>query len=147
MAMNPMAQFAVKPLVPLHIGHYDVSFTNQSLWMFIVVGAVSLFLYIAATSRSLVPTRTQSIAELSYEFVASMIQSAAGEEGLKFFPFVFTIFIVDYHQNPAGADLFDRFRHRDEGHTLCSHSIALRTMLSGGAPCCRNLSWKSLRLY
>jgi F-type H+-transporting ATPase subunit a len=91
--MNPMAQFAVKPLVPLHIGHYDVSFTNQSLWMFIVVAAASLFLYIAATSRSLVPTRMQSIAELSYEFVANMIRSAAGEDGMRYFPFVFTIFL------------------------------------------------------
>jgi F-type H+-transporting ATPase subunit a len=91
-AMNPMAQFAVKPLVPLHIGHYDVSFTNQALWMCIVVGAASLFLYIASTSRSLVPTRMQSLAELWYEFTADMIRSAAGEDGLKFFPFIFTIF-------------------------------------------------------
>jgi F-type H+-transporting ATPase subunit a len=93
MAMNPMEQFAVKPLVPLHIGHYDVSFTNESLLMCIVVGAAMLFLYLAAQSRSLVPTRTQSIAELSYEFVGSMVHSAAGEDGLKFFPFVFTIFM------------------------------------------------------
>ena len=102
MAMNPMAQFAVKPLVPLHIGHYDVSFTNQSLWMFIVIAVASLFLYIAATSRSLVPTRMQSIAELSYEFTANMIQSAAGEAGLKFFPFVFTIFMFVLMSNFLG---------------------------------------------
>src|ERR1700731_2260973 len=91
--MNPMAQFAVKPLVPLHIGHYDVSFTNQSLWMFIVVGAASLFLYIASTGRGLVPTRMQSLGELWYEFTADMIRSAAGEAGMKFFPFIFTIFL------------------------------------------------------
>ena len=30
-AMNPMEQFEIKPIVPLHIGGYDVSFTNQSL--------------------------------------------------------------------------------------------------------------------
>jgi len=102
MAMNPMAQFAVKPLVPLHIGHYDVSFTNQSLWMFIVVGAASLFFYLAATSRSLVPTRMQSIAELSYEFVGNMIHSAAGEDGLRFFPFVFTIFLFVLLSNFLG---------------------------------------------
>lgn len=93
MAMNPMAQFEVKPLVPLHIGHYDVSFTNQSLWMFIVIGVASLFLYMASTSRSLVPTRIQSLGELWYEFTADMIRSAAGEDGLKFFPFIFTIFV------------------------------------------------------
>jgi F-type H+-transporting ATPase subunit a len=92
-AMTPMAQFEVKPLVPLHIGGYDVSFTNQSLWMCIVVSAIVLFMAYAARSRSLVPSRVQSMAELSYEFVANMIQSAAGEEGLKFFPLVFTLFM------------------------------------------------------
>jgi len=102
MAMNPMAQFAVRPLVPLHIGQYDVSFTNQALWMFIVVGAASLFLYFAAASRSLVPSRMQSIAELSYEFVGNMIQSAAGEAGLRFFPFIFTIFIFVLLSNVFG---------------------------------------------
>jgi F-type H+-transporting ATPase subunit a len=100
--MNPMAQFAVRPLVPLHIGHYDVSFTNQSLWMFIAVGAASLFFYLAATSRSLVPSRMQSIAELSYEFVGNMIHSAAGEDGLRFFPFVFTIFMFVLLSNFLG---------------------------------------------
>jgi F-type H+-transporting ATPase subunit a len=92
-AMNPMEQFQVKPIVPLHIGGYDVSFTNQSLWMCIVVAVASVFLLYAGASRRLVPTRAQSMAELGYEFVANMIHSAAGDEGLKFFPFVFTIFM------------------------------------------------------
>ncbi|HEY3638318.1 MAG TPA: F0F1 ATP synthase subunit A [Rhizomicrobium sp.] len=93
MAMNPMEQFAVRPLVPLHLGHYDVSFTNESLLMFIVIAAASLFLYVAARSQSLVPTRMQSVAELSYEFVGNMLHSATGEAGMKFFPFVFAIFL------------------------------------------------------
>src|ERR1700678_3035533 len=92
-AMNPMEQFEVKPLVPLHIGGYDVSFTNQALWMCIVVAACSVFLIYAGGSRRLVPTRAQSLAEIGYEFVANMIHSAAGDAGLKFFPFVFTIFM------------------------------------------------------
>jgi F-type H+-transporting ATPase subunit a len=91
--MNPMEQFAVKPLVPLHIGGYDVSFTNQSLWMCIVVTACSAFLIYAGAGRRLVPTRAQSLAEIGYEFVADITQSAAGEAGLKFFPFIFSIFM------------------------------------------------------
>jgi len=101
-AMNPMAQFAVKPIVALHIGHYDVSFTNQALWMCIVVGAASLFLYVASTGRSLVPTRMQSLGELWYEFTADMIRSAAGEAGMKFFPFIFTIFVFVLLSNVLG---------------------------------------------
>src|ERR1700679_68226 len=88
-----MEQFEVKPIIPLHIGSYDVYFTNQSLWMCIVVGAVSLFMAVALSNRRLVPTRMQSMAEMSYEFVANMINLSAGEDGLKFFPFIFTIFL------------------------------------------------------
>ena len=93
MAASPMEQFEVKPLIPIHWAGYDISFTNQALWMCIVVGAVSLFLTVAMSQRRLVPSRMQSMAEISYEFVANMINLAAGEEGLKFFPFIFTIFM------------------------------------------------------
>ena len=93
MNLNPMEQFAIKPIVPLHIGGYDVSFTNQSLLMVIVAVAASAFLTLAMSKRSLVPSRSQSMAEMSYEFVANMIQTSTGEDGLRFFPFVFTLFI------------------------------------------------------
>lgn len=92
MQINPMEQFRVEPIIPLHIAGYDVSFTNQALVMCVVVAAISIFMFVAASSRKLVPSRTQSLAEISYEFVGDMIHSAAGEEGFKFFPFVFTIF-------------------------------------------------------
>src|SRR5580693_4073964 len=88
-----MEQFTIKPIVPLHIGGYDVSFTNQSLLMVIVVAAAALFLSLAVKPGRLVPNKTQSMAEVSYEFVANMIHSATGEDGLKFFPFVFSLFI------------------------------------------------------
>jgi F-type H+-transporting ATPase subunit a len=88
-----MEQFTVKPLVPLHLGGYDVSFTNQSLLMVIVVAAAGLVLTLAVKPGRLVPTRTQSMAEVSYEFVANMIHSSTGEDGLKFFPFVFSLFM------------------------------------------------------
>ena len=93
MELNPMHQFTIQPLVPLHLGGLDVSFTNQSLLMVIVVLAASLFLTLAVEPNRLVPTRGQSMAELSYEFVANMIHSSTGEDGLKFFPFVFSLFI------------------------------------------------------
>jgi F-type H+-transporting ATPase subunit a len=91
--LNPMEQFAIKPIVPLHIGGYDVSFTNQSLLMVVVVSAAALFLSLAVKPGALVPSRSQSMAEMSYGFVANMIHSATGEDGLKFFPFVFTLFM------------------------------------------------------
>ena len=102
MAMNPMEQFTIKPIVPLHIGSYDVSFTNQSLLMVVVAVAASLFLTLAMSRRSLVPSRAQSMAEMSYEFVANMIQSSTGDDGLRFFPFVFTLFVFVLFSNFFG---------------------------------------------
>ena len=99
---SPMEQFEVKPIVPLHIGGLDISFTNASLWMCIVAAAAALFLTKGASARRLVPTRMQSIAEMSYIFVADMIRSAAGTEGLKFFPFVFTLFMFVLFANLIG---------------------------------------------
>ena len=98
MAMQPMEQFEVTPALGLdhplfQIAGHPIYFTNQALLMVIVVVAASLFLSLAVTPGRLVPSKTQSMAEMSYEFVANMIHSATGEDGLKFFPFVFTLFI------------------------------------------------------
>lgn len=99
---SPMEQFEVRPIVSLHVGNLDISFTNASLWMCIVVAVAALFLTIGASPRRLVPTRMQSITEMSYVFVSDMIQSAAGTEGLKFFPFVFTLFMFVLFSNVIG---------------------------------------------
>ena len=97
-----MEQFEVVPIVPLEVGGIDISFTNASLWMCIVVGAVALFMTLGSSSRALVPSRMQSLAELSYTFIADMIRSAAGTEGLKFFPFIFTLFMFVLFANLIG---------------------------------------------
>jgi F-type H+-transporting ATPase subunit a len=96
--LNPMEQFAVKPIFGmdkplLSIAGHPIYFTNQALLMGIVAIASALFLTLAVKPNRLVPTRGQSMAEMSYEFVANMIHSATGEDGLKFFPFVFTLFM------------------------------------------------------
>jgi F-type H+-transporting ATPase subunit a len=91
-----MEQFTIKPLIaePLFsIAGHPIYFTNQALLMVIVVAASSLFLTLAVKPNRLVPTRGQSMAEISYEFIANMIHSATGEDGLKFFPLVFTLFM------------------------------------------------------
>ena len=106
MAASPMEQFQVKPMfssAPLfHVGHYAVYFTNQAFWMIIVVLALTAFLTLAVSERRLVPSRMQSLAELSYEFVADMINMAAGPAGLKFFPLIFSIFMFILFSNAFG---------------------------------------------
>jgi F-type H+-transporting ATPase subunit a len=93
-----MEQFTVRPAFGLDhplffIAGHPIYFTNQALLMIVVVVASSLFLSLAVKPGRLVPNRTQSMAEASYEFVANMIHAATGEDGLKFFPFIFSLFI------------------------------------------------------
>ena len=119
---SPMEQFEVRSIVPLHIGSLDISFTNASLWMCIVVVLVALFLTLGASPRRLVPSRMQSIVEMSYIFVADMIRSVAGTEGLVFFPFVFTLFMFVLFSNVLGLlplGLFPRIHP----FTVTSHIV------------------------
>jgi len=102
MAASPMEQFEIKQWLPIHLGGYDISFTNQSFWMCVVVLSITLFLTLAVSGRRLVPTRLQSMAELSYEFVANMINTAAGQDGLRFFPFIFALFLFILISNMFG---------------------------------------------
>ncbi len=101
-AIDPIHQFHINVLAPLHIGGVDASFTNASLFMVLILAAVS-FLMIAGTAGShIVPTRLQTAAELSYEFVASMVRQTAGEAGMRFFPFVFSVFMFVVVSNVIG---------------------------------------------
>lgn len=100
---DPIHQFEIKNLVPLGtIGGHEIAFTNSALFMFIAVGAIALLMIGATSGRALVPSRGQSIAETLYEFVASTVRQSAGNEGMKFFPFVFSLFIFVLFCNLIG---------------------------------------------
>jgi len=91
---DPIHQFEINKIFTIgHVGGQEIAFTNSSLYMLIAVGVIGTLLVGMTSSRSLVPGRLQSLAELSYEFVATTIRSTAGSEGMKFFPLVFTIFM------------------------------------------------------
>ncbi len=92
-AHGPMQQFEIKRLIPIELFGYDVSFTNSSLFMVIALAIIPLFYLIAMNRRALVPGRLQSTAELSYEFIANMVRDIVGEGGMKYFPWIFTIFM------------------------------------------------------
>jgi F-type H+-transporting ATPase subunit a len=100
---DPIQQFEIKKLLTItNIGGQEIAFTNSSLYMMIAVGIIGTLLVGMTASRSVVPGRLQSIAELSYEFVATTIRSTAGSEGMKFFPLVFSLFMFILVVNIVG---------------------------------------------
>lgn len=99
---NPMEQFVVKPIIPLQIGGVDVSFTNSALFMLLAVLTSTLLFAVCLRKRSLVPTIAQSVPEMIYEFVSSLLRENVGVEGLKYFPFIFTMFLFVAFGNVLG---------------------------------------------
>src|ERR1700738_4931265 len=103
MAADPIHQFQITKLFTLgHIGGQEIAFTNSSAYMFGAVAIISLLMIGGSAGRQVVPGRIQSMAELSYEFVASTIRSTAGAEGMKFFPLIFSLFMFICVSNLVG---------------------------------------------
>ena len=99
---SPLHQFVIERLVPIHIGGLDLSFSNSALFMAISVAVITAFLTLSMSGASLVPSRWQSAAELSYEFIANMIRDNVGSAGKKYFPFVFSLFMFVLFGNLIG---------------------------------------------
>lgn len=99
---SPVEQFKLKSLVPFELGGVDLSYTTSSLWMTITVVCVTAFLTLSMRGGRLVPGRWQSMAEMSYEFIANMIRENVGAEGRKYFPFIFTLFMFILVGNLVG---------------------------------------------
>lgn len=99
---DPIQQFEIKRLFPLEVLGIDATFTNSALFMVAATVLILGFLIFSMRGRALVPTRMQSIAETVYEFVAGMVRDAMGEQGMKYFPFVFAIFIFIFTLNMLG---------------------------------------------
>jgi F-type H+-transporting ATPase subunit a len=100
---SPMEQFQIKNLVPLgEVGGVELAFTNSAAFMVGIVASIFLLMTFASRSRQLVPGRWQSIAELSYEFVAKTVRQTAGNDGMRFFPLIFSLFMFVLFANFVG---------------------------------------------
>ncbi len=99
---SPLEQFAIKPIIPLHLGDYDVSFTQSSLWMVVGVVLTILLMTLSVRSKLMVPGRWQNIAEMLYETIFGLVNENLHEETRKYFPFVFTLFMTVLMGNLLG---------------------------------------------
>ena len=100
--IKPLEQFKIEPIVPIHVGGWDLSYTNSALLMTIAVLLATALMVFGTRRAALVPGRMQSVAEMSYEFVADMVETNAGHGGMDYFPFVFTLFIFILLGNVLG---------------------------------------------
>jgi len=99
---SPLDQFEINPLVNFEIGGVDLAFTNSSISMVITVLFITLFLTLTVNPRSIIPSRMQLISELCYNFIAQLLNDTVGDQGKRYFPFVFSIFMFVLIGNMVG---------------------------------------------
>jgi F-type H+-transporting ATPase subunit a len=126
--MDPIHQFQIINLFPIaKIGHTEIAFTNSALYMLIAVGVIALLMLGATGPRALVPGRLQSIAEISYEFVANTLRGSTGNEGMRFFPLVFSLFMFILVLNVIGII---PYTFTVTSHIIITASLALLVFLT-----------------
>lgn len=107
LAIDPIHQFVIQDIFTFGtIGGEEtgvsLAFTNSALFMVLTTGVIAAYLILSTRGRGLVPSRWQLSSEMMYEFVANMVRSSAGSEGMRFFPFVFSIFTFIFVGNMLG---------------------------------------------
>lgn len=100
LVFHPMDQFIVKPLFGDHVAWYTP--TNVTLWMALAVLAIIGLLVLSTSRRAIVPSRMQSVAELAYGFIYKMVEDVAGKDGVKYFPYIMTLFMFIVTANFLG---------------------------------------------
>ena len=119
-AHSPLSQFEIKHLIPIRLGDLDASFTNSSAFMVLAVVGSLAFLMLGMRGRALVPGRWQSMAELTYGFMANLVRDTVGPAGRPYFPFIFTVFMFVLFGNLLGMVPY--------GFTFTSHIVVTFAM-------------------
>jgi F-type H+-transporting ATPase subunit a len=126
--MDPIHQFQIKNLFTIGtFGGHEIAFTNSAAYMVLAVVLTAALMLGGTAGRRLVPSRMQSLAELTYEFVADMLRSTAGEHGMKFFPLVFSIFMFVFVSNMVGII---PYTFTISSHIIVTVSLALLVFLT-----------------
>jgi F-type H+-transporting ATPase subunit a len=102
MATSPLHQFEIHELIPFKLAGHNLAFTNSSLFMLLTVIAATTLMILPMRRAALIPGRWQTLPEVFYEFIQSLVRDVIGPGGMKFLPFVFTLFMMVFMGNMLG---------------------------------------------
>lgn len=95
MAYSAFEQFEIVRFIELNLGGLDLSVTNSSI--FLIIGFL-YFIWLLSFGNiikgSIIPSRWQSVIELGYEMVYGIVKENIGLKGRKYFPFIFSLFMM-----------------------------------------------------
>ncbi len=100
--IDPMASFLVKNILPMNLFGLDISITNSSIFMFLVVATICCIFWLATKNREIVPTKLQVVVEKLFFFIGGIVKSNAGKKGVEIFPYMMALFLFIMLGNIAG---------------------------------------------
>ena len=141
---SPLEQFEIQPLINLNLKGYDISFSNSALAMCITVIAIIVLFAICLRKRSFVPNLAQSVPESLYEFIYNLMKANVGKNGLKYFSFIFCIFLYIAFGNLIG--LFP-YSFTFTSHIAAVGALSLLALFFNIAVGIYNRKWGYLRTF
>ena len=102
MEESPLHPFELHTYIPINLFGLDISINKAVIMMWVVVGLTAFLLVKAGRSRKMVPTKLQSLGELLVGFIRDIILDTMGKDGMKFFPFIATLFVFILFCNLLG---------------------------------------------
>jgi F-type H+-transporting ATPase subunit a len=124
---SPLEQFVIKPIVPINVAGINLDFTQSAMWMLLAVATATLLMTLGMRKRELIPGRLQNIPEMFYEFIDNMVGDALGDQGRKFFPFVFSLFMIVLMGNLLGMLPYS---FTFTSHIIVTGALAMFVLLS-----------------
>jgi F-type H+-transporting ATPase subunit a len=115
---DPLHQFEIYTLWPMTLFGMDISFTNASLFMVLTTTAMCVFFSFGKSQ--MVPSYMQYLQETAFSFVANLIKTSVGQEGMPFAPLIFALFMFIFGANYIGLFPFT--------FTVTSHIIVTFTL-------------------
>jgi F-type H+-transporting ATPase subunit a len=142
--IDPLHQFIIRPLVPLSLFGWDISFTNSSLFMVLATLGIIGFLSITVKPHALVPGRFQAMSESIHEFISGMIQENAGSGALVYAPYIFSLFLFILMGNLLGMI---PYAFTFTSHLIVTFALAVIVVISVTVIGFSRHGWHFLRLF
>lgn len=144
MANNPLDQFLIKKIVPIQVFGFDLSFTNASLFMVLTTGVIVFIQWAATREQNLVPSRIQAFFEASYDFIGAMVRDNTGDEGMRYFPLIFSLFLFILFGNLWGMV---PYAFTFTSHIIVTFALAMIVFLGVTVVGLIKHKWRFFRLF
>ena len=100
--IDPMESFLVKNILPINLFGIDISITNSSIFMLLVVAIISGVLWYATIDRGIIPTKLQLAVEKLFFFIGNIVKSNIQKKSIEVFPYITALFLFIMFGNILG---------------------------------------------